>query len=303
MIRGKFAMEKAENDLSKFAKNLRYYTNEYKQSPEELAAAVKVDTSTIYKYMQGKRKPTASNLIKLAKYYNVTAETLFAGKCWSSEQLLINYDNRIAMKELGKKAFPIFEPSKEALQDSDFLRGYKAQIRLYTAFAENGKYDKRDVKQCYDCYLNSIEKSQTIEAVANLLWLYIQKRYSDVHGERVRKMAEYGIFDCQKNVNTKFFVLNELLPDFIDINGEYTKELDESWEEECDALIRILKRYEYSSEYADFYVAIQYLYNLVNNEFEQSLNCMIGAEMMKKLYMIENKYAKEYALTLAEICE
>jgi len=114
-------------------------------------------------------------------------------------------------------------------------------------------------------------------------------------------MAEHGVFNGQKKVDMKFFVQNEILPSFYDLDDEYEKEIDELWEKDkaeidmlCDKLIIYLKRHGQTSEYADFYVAIQYLYNLVNNGFEQSINCTIGSEILKKLYVLENKYAKEY---------
>jgi len=294
-------MPKESVNLSKFAKNLKYCMNLYDENSSTLATLLNMGSSTIEKYITEKREPSASNLIKLAKHYNLPAEILFEGKCWGDEQLFINYENRHSMKELGKKAFPILEPSDEALNDKFFYRGYQAQLRFYSALAENGKFDKEDIQRCQSCYYDSIEANQTLEAVGNLLWLYIQIKYLNVHRERIKKMAEHGVFNGQKKVDMKFFVQNEILPSFYDLDDEYEKEIDELWEKDkaeidmlCDKLIIYLKRHGQTSEYADFYVAIQYLYNLVNNGFEQSINCTIGSEILKKLYVLENKYAKEY---------
>ena len=56
----------------------------------------------------------------------------------------------------------------------------------------------------------------------------------------------------------------------------------------------ILKKSAKWCDLADYYLALQYVYNIIDNDLSDNLNSRIGGEMLKVFYSVENKYAEEF---------
>ena len=74
-------------------------------------------------------------------------------------------------------------------------------------------------------------------------------------------------------------------------NNSEKVEFIEEFDEFITDGIKILKKHRKWSELGDYYLAIRYIFNVVNNEYEKDINNMIGEEMLNVLVELENKYA------------
>ena len=61
-----------------------------------------------------------------------------------------------------------------------------------------------------------------------------------------------------------------------------------------------LKKSDLWCDLADYYLALQYVWGIINNDLTFEFNCRIGAEMLDTLVSVKNKYAKEYMLMSIE---
>ena len=48
------------------------------------------------------------------------------------------------------------------------------------------------------------------------------------------------------------------------------------------------------SELGDYYLALQYVWNIVDNDFTPEFNNRIGSEMLDALVSVKNRYAIQY---------
>ena len=69
-------------------------------------------------------------------------------------------------------------------------------------------------------------------------------------------------------------------------NGEIEKILSE--------MLIVVKQSKDWSDLADYFLALQYVWNLVENDLEWGFNQRIGAEMMKSFASVKNIYAARY---------
>ena len=155
---------------------------------------------------------------------------------------------------------------------------------------------------CHDYYVESINENGTVEAAAHLLWLYV---WVDVIWNN-RNLAEGVSKLYDKKIDKRFFYQNYILKSFCENEDEaYTigdgcyidnnelKQLEKyvEREEEVYALLfGYLRKTADGCEYADYYMALQYILNLVDNDYDMAMNQAIGWEMMRKFAFMENKY-------------
>lgn len=55
-------------------------------SQAELASALRISSSAVGMYEQGRREPSAQMLVAMAKFFEVTTDYLLTGKCLSSQE-------------------------------------------------------------------------------------------------------------------------------------------------------------------------------------------------------------------------
>jgi len=76
---------------------------------------------------------------------------------------------------------------------------------------------------------------------------------------------------------------------------EVLKDLDDPEFEEMMSQLKItLKKSARWSDLADYYLALQYVWNLVDNDLTADYNRRVGFEMLKTLISVENMYAARY---------
>ena len=69
---------------------------------------------------------------------------------------------------------------------------------------------------------------------------------------------------------------------------------NEESEKEISQLLTAIKRSKEWSDIGDYYLALQYMWNLVNNGFDWGFNQRIGVEMMNAFVSVNNIYAARF---------
>ena len=78
-------------------------------SQAELAAALRISSSAVGMYEQGRREPSAQMLVTLAEFFDVTTDYLLTGKCLTQqeqqaasqllENMLVSLEARLARRD------------------------------------------------------------------------------------------------------------------------------------------------------------------------------------------------------------
>lgn len=298
-----------------FRNNLLYLRQANEESQTELAHRIGFQSgSAITQYESGARpKPAARVLKKIAIHYNITVDEL----CYGDFSYLVDVnltslplDDMNKMNKLSAAMFPIINPSKKAFEDQFFAKGYEENLKIRDYFYNNeADFDSTIFKKCHDSYVESLNKNGTIESAANLLWFYVfanaivaNKNLMEGLNKLYSKRIEKDIF--YKNYVLKSFEKIESNEDeayTLGDNNEYMcrelkvlEEYADTDEETYAILYQYLKQTPQGCEYADYYMALQYIYNMVENDYDVAMNQTMGIELMRKFAIMENKYAKKY---------
>ena len=294
------------NDSKQIGANIRSLRRAYGETLEQLANVIEVGKGLISEYEHGVKMPNRDKLCEIAKHYNTPVDVILHSDLTGLEEhpITINIDK---LDMLYKTIFPIAS-SNEALCDELFKRAFKSQMRIYV-HVQSGKIDRDIIDRCFCDYLD-VDKNRDIGtmAVANILalWhllmafrasmLWLNERIALPRGivSESKKLEKEYRLDFEKiDIITNLGSISEIMEssDLI----EFLNELDE--EEMRTAMTKLILRLKGSKEWsdlADYYLALQYIYNIVDNGLERGLNQCIGIEMMSSFESMNNPYAKRF---------
>lgn len=283
-------------DWKKVGNNIRSLRLAYGETQEQLAAAIiengkEKAKNTISSYENGERHPKESTLELIAKHYLISVAELKSCDFSSIER--VSVDISAYLKNV-RVVFPIVF-SQRALDNSQFKKAYESHSEFFNELHRM----RTDVAlhkagECVDDYIKVLDNDESIvEAAANLLGvLYFML------GEMIMNPLL---------INSKPAVLKQIASNehrfkkmLDDADGLAETELikneimDDELKEGITELISVVKHTDRLSDLADYYIALQYLLNLADNDLEYEVNRRIGTEMMVAFFKVDNPYVKRY---------
>lgn len=292
------------NDDNRLGNNIRSLRNAYGDTQQDLAKAVGVSRNSISYYEnKGRRDPEIISAI--AKRYMVSVYEL--QYCDFTGLKEITYDNEDFFKKFDI-IFPIIS-SEKAFKDVDFKKAYHLHIKIYSEIKANNQEAIADLLDCLDLYkhvfYNNIDFTEDKRIIIN---------NRDVIGAvGLNTIAILSVFLCIEQ-SLMLFNENSLLSRKIKFQNleilkiclendftyneakEEIKELNE--ELDCIEWIKILKKIVSGiGNWRDllyYHCALEYIFNLIENEYDPNVNKMIGIEMMQSFSSCQNVYAMRY---------
>lgn len=273
--------------------NIRSLRKAYGETQEQLGQAIGgYEKNAISYYENGQREPSKDVLVKIATHYLVSLEELLNSDLTSIRPVTISKDSFIKNLDY---IFPIVS-SERALKNDAFRKAYDAHKALYHELHQ-GSFDALDMlDKSIDGYFDAVDDDQVkAEAAANFLALWyllmgiirvsptyilhkpaalIQLSSKD---EKVRKAIE----------EADPSVLSEAVALHAEMNSE-------DFQEMLSEMLTAVKRSHDWSDLADYYLALRYVWNLVDNDLDLCINSRIGIEMMTSFVSVENPYAARY---------
>ncbi len=282
------------NNLAHNIKALRRYIGE---TQEELANGIGLESkASISQYENGKRYPNDVIIERIAKRYKLTVEELVYGDLSNNTLSNERIDNKILVQNT-MVIFPALV-SEDAMEDALFVKGYENHQRIFSisqnATSINENVEK-EVEDCIRFYKESVDKNKTCESAANLTALLILLFASydlDNRSNGFSGIEElfHGGMSLQRFVkNLHYPNVEKSLIEKVEFQRDW-KSMMEEIDEPLWALIKIVKKSK-QKKYADYLIALRYLYNVVDNEYGFGMNKSIGIEMMKSFAWTGNKYA------------
>lgn len=274
--------------------NLKHLRKSYGETQEELANALHLEKSTISQYENGSRKPDEEILKRIAKRYGVTMDLLLYEDLSSVPDMLAYYSNIDSNSLTTARLYPIYNLDKRF--DTKTIRAFEAHKRLL--FGSSEEKDELDIDliiEAYDEAYNKfdIDSDEFLVIAVNLLSLYLLL-YSSIFNEAsVKQVKDFLLKDKKSKKEISSFVLNVVLPSFND-NEVRTPQFKRDLNEGLLYLIEILKESRKYSKVADYFFALRYMINLVDNDYDYATNQLIGAELINGLSKLNNPYAKQF---------
>ena len=264
-------------------KNMKFLRKIYRESQAELAKVMNCTQNAISNYETGERDLSYENIQMLANHFRIPVEQFVKDDLSDIAVVNLLTDVNLIYK-FYDEMFPIFCSSK-ALKDEYFVKGYNDIVDL----KKEKYYTIERLEACIEYFVQSYNKYQTIESVANVLGfvLLFYAPIFDAEKQKIgRTICEKSILN--KEIIKKCFLRTSIIDDFS--KKKFNEENDE-FILEC---IQVLKQSSEWSELGDYYLALKYLLGVVDNEHNVDVNIMIGEEMMYALVEIKNKYASAF---------
>lgn len=278
--------------LERLGLNIQSLRNAYGETQEELGLAISVEKNTVSNYEKAKREPNKDILVAIANHYMVSVEELLHGDFTSIGKISIDKN---ALWQNIEIFLPIIS-SEKALLNDNFRKAVDAHRVLYNHL-HLLQFDMLDcANECSDGYMSVIEDNE-LEAMAsaNLIALWFLMLYSLKAGPEVMKRQPAALKQVIKNDEKAKKEVENYDSSF---EGEAKAALREFYASSLDKMIlqllNTVKKSQEWSDVADYYLALQFIWNLVDNDLDWGFNQRIGIEMMRAFVSVKNKYATRF---------
>ena len=194
----------------------------------------------------------------------------------------------------------------EYLQNELFKKGYELQKKVYLDI-KNGIELSDDFGEFLDYYCDAFEKYHIPEAAANLVGWFILFAFAELNPEFFNAIEEEGLSNAFKKYYLVSFSFEDDHEQIIaDVEAARSKENSRKMvlAEIGPAILELLKCLKQDSKWsdiADYYIAMQYIYNVVDNNKSAGFNRAIGQELLDMYAKTGNKYAKKLIQQLRKI--
>lgn len=287
--------------MNYLASNLKHLRKSYGETQEELAKALYLEKNTISQYESGSRKPVEETLKGIAKRYGVTIDSLLYEDLSFFPDITAYYSNIDSNSLTTARMYPIYKLDKRF--DTKTIRAFEAHKQLL--FGSSEEKDEVDIDLIVDAYDEAYEKfdidsDEFLVIAVNSLSLYMYLCSSIFNEESGKQLKDFILKDKRSKKEISSFVLNIVLPNFNDNEiktPQFKRDIDESFL----YLIEILKETRKYSKVADYFFALRYMLNLVDNNNDYATNQLIGSELITGLSRLNNPYAKRFIEILKKV--
>lgn len=282
-------------DIKRIGKNIRSLRVAYGESQEKLGEAIGTGKSTISMYESGEREPSKGTLSDIAKHYLISVDELIYSD-FSDMDKIISVDSYIILDNI-EVILPIMS-SEEARQNVHFRKAIKKHKELYMQLRNHGLDYLDEINISLKEYIKAYYEKAGPEAVANIiaisyLLMFFIKSAMILIEDRPVKPAVLRMLS-EKDREVKEFMENPD-PEFEKSAKKADGLMRELGSEDFLAELKyILKQSPRLSDLCDYYLGLQYCWNLVDNDLTASFNRRIGIEMLITFDSVGNAYAADF---------
>jgi transcriptional regulator with XRE-family HTH domain len=276
----------------RLSENLRSLRRAFGETQEQLAEALHVVKNAVSNYESGARVPNERITKNIADHFMISVEELAYGDYSSIDKILVN-KNTFWEKIDG---FVPIVTSTKALGNGDFKKAYDAHKAFYSYLALTKQEAFNNIDAFWEGYLVAVKDTDIkAEAAANLLglWYLVKLMMKSIPYALAKQPAalvqivnkDKAVRECIESMDSSFLADTKELLEEID---------DDETRAFMNELLTFVKKSKGWSELADYYLALQYIWNLVDNDLGWGFNQRIGVEMMKAFANVGNHYASGY---------
>ena len=277
---------------NRFATNLRNLRRAYGETQEQLGTVIYTEKNTISSYENGHRMPSEKTLSDIAKHYMISVEELLYSDLTDLESVDLNYE--ILWKRIDE-LFPVVT-SGRALQNKDFNSALNAHKALYKNLRMLRTDNLDNIPICLAGYRKAFsEEDIKVEVAADFVALWLMAKLITAVPVIINDRPALLYQAARKDEAVKKIIENNdssVEEDLAGMRGY----LDEEMTEMIPEMLILIKKSKEWSDLADYYLALQYICNVVENGLDWEFNRRIGIEMLMALASVENEYAIRYLM-------
>lgn len=282
-------------DSKKLGANIRSLRIAYGETQEQLGEAIFVEKNTVSYYENGKREPNKETLSAIANHFMVSVGELLHSDLTALPTIKVND------KDAFYKNIDIILPivsSENALKNENFKKAFETHKAFYEQLHNISMDGIENIDICIDGYLDATEDDENIEAEAAAAANFISLWYFMMIGMKTtpelmkNKPAILINFTRDENARKE---IEDISPSFeADAKALIGEIYDDEMKDLISEMLTIVKRSNCWSDLADYYLALQYAFNFVDNDLGVGFNLRIGTEMMTAFATVKNKYANQF---------
>ena len=285
-------LEDTMSVTNQLGNNIRSLRKAYGETQEQLGEVLHIEKNTVSSYEKGVREPSKETVRAIAKHYMISMEELLHSDYTTIGK--IRFDKDAFWKNIDI-ILPIASSAK-ALENFHFSRAYKAHKAFFEELRKVSldKIDNVDI--CMDEYSEALDCDETkAEAAANMIGLW----YLLLAGLKVAPAVMRDVPAPLKQIGKRDNKVQKMIdnpdPSFQTEAEEILTEIsDDESEEIVSELLTTIKESNAWSDLGDYYLALQYVWNLVDNGLDWGFNQRIGIEMLNAYVSVNNVYAARY---------
>ena len=280
---------------SKLGKNIKDLRKAHNETQAELGEAIGVEHNTISTYESGRSQPDLDLLKKIAARYGYPIDQLIRADFSSLDFSDVNFSWENMITFMFEIMFPI-ACSDTALKDPYFEQGYEYTRKIINDMQTGEGEVKRNVfEMAIDEYSKSVDESGTMESAANILWLiyvlFSLIQVQDEHSIRMGRKIKRGEVTGTDFIKDYMFKHESTTNKESEANKKlFARDMNECISE-CMGMLKSSSEY---ANLADYYLALKYIIGMVDTDYGQDTNKIIGMEMMLSFLSLGNPYAFDY---------
>lgn len=281
------------NSKERVRKNIRALRKYYGETMLDLAIALDVSKSLISDWENGKKDIPYNNILKIAKHYRISISHIMNYDLSyldssSAVNYIVNFDDEYIKKINLNTIFPLFT-SKEIKNSKKLSQALEMHKQLWSL--DSSKMDKLDIDMIINSYEEALSKNYCLSVLANYLSLIFFFNSFDIFSADYYENFNRFLSCGERNPKDgKFIISNYLLNDIDKEENECSnKDIDEF----IMKSISDFKNNKFYSDLGDYYMALRYYLNFVDNSLDREENLFIGTLFLKDLYILENRFVKK----------
>lgn len=279
---------------NKLGKNIQALRSTFGESQEELGMILGIEKTAISNYEKGIRKPKREVLEEIAKHYMISVEELLNEDFDGTKKVKINIE--YFYKNI-KSMFPIVS-TEDAMKNEHFKAAYIKHELIFKKL-NNMDTDVFDyIDACKEEYRKAMKCSETAimpDIAADLLSVMTLEEFllgPALIAAKRRPALLTKMMENDYNLSAALFDLDLL---FEGSEREIEEEIkDVALIDEFINLKRILKNSWQCEDIGDYFIALHYIFNIVDNNLSWDFNRRVGYEMMVTFARMGNAYAGRF---------
>lgn len=302
-------MGKAKNkkNLTTLAKNIKALREAFGETLKDLANIVGYGTNTVHYYETGRNEPDDETKSKIAMHYGITVSELMHSDLTNIDRIHIDY---LAFYRNLRTIFPIV-CTENALNNESFAKAYRLHNNAYNKaknlqieelidpktrndFWYTFGYILGEAEAYYNnAYLNNQIEQETAASLLAIQYLSLSIYKGSLTFSELQNNNYAPIMLISKQSPSYKKIINNTEP----LSDEEKKTISEEINSkesrgEIEKLKTVAKKKYNDLVY--YYTALQFVFDLVDNDLEPFFNERIGGEMLEAFKSIGNKYSANY---------
>lgn len=280
------------NKLEKLENNIRCLRVAYGETQEQLGDAIGVEKNTVSSYEKGRTEPNKKILSLIAAHYMISVEELLSYDFSGMDKITFNQNEFWEQIDV---ILPVTS-SENAIKNEHFKKAYSIHRKFFDELQKQ-KLDNIDKAMiCFEEYIDAFDdENSREEAAANFIGLWYLLMVMIKLVPKVMKNKTAALMQV-KSKDTKIKrILENIDPDFEKDADDLVNEFDDlELNKMLSDFMKSIKKSDKWYELGDYYLALRFFFNLVDNDMTWEFNRRLGIEMLSAFASVGNPYATHF---------